>query len=66
MEHVVFLVHNSTALSLMFQHRDKEIEDVILYAPVLIFWNNRDGRSNGRLRSLIDYRQYGYAFVLEG
>jgi hypothetical protein len=65
-EHAVFLMHRSQAINLAYSQREREAEDVLMYAPVLVYWDNKDDkRSNGRLRSLIDLRQYGYAFIVE-
>ena len=65
LEHVVFYVHHSQALSLLYGKDEQGIMDVLQYAPVLVYYNNPDGRQNGWLSSVIDGRQYGLAFVVE-
>lgn len=65
MEHVVFYVHHSQALNFVYERRNQAIEDVLLWAPVLVYFHNRDGRENGRTLPLIQSRQYGLAFIVE-
>jgi len=62
--HVVFYVHRSQAINLIYGQRETEAEDVLLYAPVLVFWNNNDKRENGRIEALIEMRSRGFTFIL--
>jgi hypothetical protein len=65
--HVVFYVHRSQAINLIYSQREIEAEDVLLYAPVLVYWCNRDARNGGagaRLDALIEMRSCGFTFIL--
>jgi len=63
--HIVFFVHHSQIINFSYSQRDQEVDDLILYAPVLVYWHNRDGRQNGRSLGLAKSRQYGYTFIVE-
>ena len=65
-EHIVFYVHHSHAMSLCYERREQAVRDVLLYAPVLVYWHNQDQRrGNGWMLQLIESRQYGLAFIVE-
>lgn len=64
-EHIVFLVHRSQAINLTFRQREQEIEDVLMYAPILVYWDNDDGRNHSRIMALIKSRQYGLAVIVK-
>jgi len=65
-QHVVFYVHHSHAMSLCYERREQAVRDILLYAPVLVYWHNQDQRhGNGWMLQLIESRQYGLAFIVE-
>ncbi len=64
-EHVVCYTHHTQLISLMYSQHDQEVCDLISYSPVLVFWDNRDNRSNGYAENLIMARQFGLTFVVK-
>ena len=64
--HAPFFVYHSQVKSLTFSGREFEIEDVLLYAPVLLYRKDSDPRANGdRFIEKLTLRQYGYCVILE-
>ena len=64
-EHVVFFTHHSHLVTMCYQGQEQAVRDALLWAPVLVYWHNKDvRRGNGWMLDLIKLRQYGLAFVV--
>lgn len=65
-EHVVTLTNKTQVLTMMYERQDQAVKDVLLYSPVLVYWDNIDKRDNGEYISyLIQSRQKGITIVNE-
>lgn len=66
LQHIVFYVHHSQVIDLMYARREQEITDVIQLAPVLVYWHNHDNRQNGndRVKNMILARGQGITYAL--
>jgi hypothetical protein len=64
-EHIVFSVSHSELVTKCYQREEQMVRDILLWAPVLVYWHNEDIRSgNGWMLDLIKLRQYGLSFVV--
>ena len=63
--HIVFYMDRTKLINLSYGQRDQEVEDLILYSPVLVYHSNHDKRANGRDEALLLSRQYGYCYVVK-
>ena len=64
MEHVVFYLHRTQMITMLYERRDNAIRDVILYAPIVVYWHNPDKRNGSEwVDSLFESRQYGTAII---
>ena len=64
-EHIVFYMDRTKLINLSYGQRDQEVEDLMLYSPVLVYHSNHDKRSNGRDEALLLSRQYGFCYVVK-
>ena len=64
-EHIVFYMDRTKLINLSYGQRDQEVEDLMLYSPVLVYHSNYDKRANGRDEALLLSRQYGYCYVVK-
>lgn len=65
MEHVVFYIHHSQVIDLLYERRNGEVKDALLWAPIMVYLHNYDGRRNGQALQMINSRQYGLAFIVK-
>lgn len=64
-QHIVVYLDRSTIINNTFAHRDLEMRAAVTYAPVLIYWDNRDNRNGSWILNAIRSRPNGLAFVVK-
>lgn len=64
--HIVVRMDRTHVITQTFEGREAYMRDALMYAPVLVFWDNPDGRNGTWIESTIQSRQYGLAVVLKG
>ena len=63
--HIVVYLDRTKFINLSYNQRDQEVEDVMVWSPVLIYRSNPDKRNNGRDEALLLSRQYGYCYFIK-
>ena len=63
----VFYLDNSRAIDLTMAHEGQTIEDIALYAPVLVYCHNYDRRGDdiSRVYQRLYSRQFGFCWLIE-
>lgn len=62
--HIVVYLDKSTVITNTFQQRETEMREVISFAPVLVYWDNRDNRNGSWILNTVRSRPNGLAFVV--
>lgn len=62
--HVVFYVNHSLAISAQYSGNDLLVRDILTKAPVVVYYENPDGRKNGWIASLLTKRRNGFAVAI--
>lgn len=62
--HLVFFVTKSTAIDAQYSGHGQELKDILAWAPVVVFYDNQDGRKNGFIDDLLMTRQCGLLVVI--
>jgi hypothetical protein len=62
--HLVFFVTKSTAIDAQYSGHGQELKDIFAFAPVVVFYDNQDGRKNGFINDLLMTRQCGLLVVV--
>ncbi len=63
--HLVFYVTRSTAIDAMYSGQSQALKDILAFAPVVVFYDNQDGRKNGFISDLLLTRQCGILIVIK-
>jgi len=63
--HIVVYLDRTKFINLSYNQRDQEVEDLMVWSPVLVYRSNPDKRSNGRDEALLLSRQYGYCYFIK-
>lgn len=63
-QHIVVYLDRTTIISQTFSGREKYVRDALTYAPVIVYWENQDGRNASWIMNAIRVRQYGLAFIV--
>lgn len=64
-QHIVVYLDRSTVISQTFSGNEDCVRDALTYAPILVYWQNTDGRNASWIMNAIRVRQYGLAFIVE-
>lgn len=62
--HPIFYLNKSLALSAQYQGQDQLIKDIMAFAPLVVYHENKDGRPDGWVKDALLTRQYGLAVVV--
>jgi hypothetical protein len=63
--HLVFYLTRSTAIDAMYGGQSQALKDIVAFAPVVVFYDNQDGRKNGFISDLLLTRQCGILIVIK-
>jgi len=62
--HLVFFVTRSTAIDAKYGNQGQLLKDIIAFAPVIVFYDNHDGRKNGFISEMLMTRQCGIIITI--
>jgi hypothetical protein len=63
--HIVVRLDRTAIITRSYSGMEEYMRDVLTYAPVLVFWDNRDNRNGTWIESCIRSRQSGIAVVVK-
>lgn len=63
-QHIVVYLDRTSIISRTFEGNESYVRDALTYAPVLVYWENQDGRNASWIMNAIRVRQYGLAFIV--
>jgi len=63
--HLVFYLTRSTAIDAQYGGQSQALKDILAFAPVVVFYDNQDGRKNGFISDMLLTRQCGILIVIQ-
>ena len=63
--HIVVYLNRTKFIDLSYNQRGQEVEDIVVWSPVLVYHRNSDARKNGHDEALMLMRQFGWCYVVQ-
>jgi len=63
-QHIVVFLDRTTVITQSYKQRETEMREALMYAPVLVFWDNQDARNGTWIMNSIRSRPIGMAFIV--